>query len=156
MARRREREQVIERGCDVAVVGAGVVGMAAVRALIASGTDVRCFERGEPGNGQSAGQTRLFRHTHESSALVSLALSARAAWHSWEEELGRRHEQVQELASILSIPNPPVNLEPGQGRSLRMQEAWDALLSVTSLDFCKLGMAGSWMRRPPPSTMAAG
>jgi sarcosine oxidase len=64
--------------------------MAAVKALLPRGIDVRCFERGEPGGGQSAGTTRLFRHTHDSDPLVLLALSARNAWKKWEDELGRR------------------------------------------------------------------
>lgn len=78
------------RACDVAVVGAGVVGMATVKAFMADGLDVRCLERGEPGAGQSAGATRTFRHRHDSDALVSLAVAARKGWLEWEREFGRR------------------------------------------------------------------
>jgi cation diffusion facilitator CzcD-associated flavoprotein CzcO len=35
---------MIEGGCEVAVVGAGVVGMATAKALVAGGLDVNCFE----------------------------------------------------------------------------------------------------------------
>ena len=81
---------MIERSCEVAVVGAGVIGMATAKALMAAGRDVRCFERSEPGAGQSAGSTRIFRHAHDSDALVSLAVSARSSWRAWENELGNR------------------------------------------------------------------
>jgi sarcosine oxidase len=81
---------MIERGCEVAVVGAGVVGMATAKAFVAGGLDVKCFERAQPGGGQSAGATRLFRHRHESDELVSLAVLARKAWVRWEDEVARR------------------------------------------------------------------
>jgi len=64
--------------------------MATAKALIAGGRDVRCFERSEPGAGQSAGATRIFRHAHDSDALVSLAVSARSSWRAWEDELDKR------------------------------------------------------------------
>jgi sarcosine oxidase len=81
---------VNDRSWEVAVVGAGVIGMATVKALKASDCQVSCFERGEVGAGQSGGATRVFRHTHDAEALVSFAVSARNAWREWEDELGRR------------------------------------------------------------------
>lgn len=69
-------------------MGAGIVGLAAAHALARRGVDVLCVERGRPGAGQSAGETRIFRHLHEDDALVALACEARAAWRGWEDELG--------------------------------------------------------------------
>lgn len=52
---------VNDGAAEVAVVGAGIVGLAATAALEDAGTDVRCFEHAEPGSGQSAGRVRVFR-----------------------------------------------------------------------------------------------
>ena len=48
------------------------------------------FEQAEPGSGQSAGRTRVFRHGHDDERLVRLAVHARAEWERLEEELGAR------------------------------------------------------------------
>jgi sarcosine oxidase len=69
----------------VAVVGAGIVGLAAADSLARVGIDVRCFEAGEPGSGQSAGRTRVFRHVHDRADLVELAARARRGWDAWSE-----------------------------------------------------------------------
>jgi sarcosine oxidase len=69
----------------IAVVGGGVIGLAAADALAQKGLDVRCFEPAAPGSGQSAGFTRIFRHVHDSPELVELAREARRAWDGWSE-----------------------------------------------------------------------
>jgi sarcosine oxidase len=46
---------------DVAVVGAGIVGLSTAYALSRSGVRVALYERGVPGNGQSGGDSRIFR-----------------------------------------------------------------------------------------------
>lgn len=63
---------------EVAIVGAGVVGLAATAALADAGIDVLCFEHAEPGSGQSAGRVRVFRHVHDRADLVALVREARA------------------------------------------------------------------------------
>ena len=70
------------------MVGAGIVGLAAAAALVDAGVDVRCFEAAEPGTGQSAGHTRVFRHVHDRSDLVELAGRARRGWDEWGERAG--------------------------------------------------------------------
>src|SRR3954454_9859179 len=74
---------------DVAVVGAGIVGLAAADALARAGVDVRCFDAAEPGSGQSAGYTRVFRHVHDRADLVDLATRARRRWDDWGELAAR-------------------------------------------------------------------
>jgi sarcosine oxidase len=72
----------------VAVIGAGIVGLATARALGERGVAVRVYERGVPGAGQSGGEGRIFRHAHDDVRLVELAKESRAIWREWEEELG--------------------------------------------------------------------
>lgn len=72
----------------VAVVGAGIVGLAAAHAVRALGAEVSVYEAGSPGGGQSAGQSRIFRHAHEDPRLVALVVRSRALWARWEEEFG--------------------------------------------------------------------
>jgi sarcosine oxidase len=74
---------------EVCVVGAGVIGLAVAASLADRGIDVVCLERGEPGDGQSAGRTRQFRHLHRDPTLIELAVSARSAWVEWQERFGR-------------------------------------------------------------------
>jgi sarcosine oxidase len=73
---------------DVAVVGAGIVGLAAAEALAARGADVLCLDGGAPGHAQSAGAARSFRHLHADPALMALAVRSRAAWRALEERTG--------------------------------------------------------------------
>jgi sarcosine oxidase len=74
----------------VAVVGAGVVGLATVAALVDAGAEVRLYERGDPGRAQSVGRTRIFRVAHGDARLVDLALRARRLWQEWEQRFRRR------------------------------------------------------------------
>src|SRR5205823_3837804 len=62
----------------VAVVGAGIVGLAAASALRRAGVAVHCFEQATRGHAESAGLTRIFRHAHGDPAMVHLAMQARA------------------------------------------------------------------------------
>ena len=75
---------------QVAVVGAGIVGLATADALATRGVDVVCIEAAEPGSGQSAGLARSFRHVHEDERLVTLAAAAREGWRRWESRFRRR------------------------------------------------------------------
>ena len=72
----------------VAVVGAGIVGLCAARALRERGAAVRVYERGKPGAGQSAGESRIFRHGHDDERMVEMAKRSRAIWSEWEDDLG--------------------------------------------------------------------
>ena len=74
---------------DACVIGGGVIGLAVAVSLGERGLRVACFERGHPGQGQSAGRTRQFRHLHADPALIELAISAREGWRRWEERFER-------------------------------------------------------------------
>ncbi len=75
-------------GTDVAVVGAGIVGLATAHALTEMGASLTVYERGLPGNAQSGGEARIFRHAHDDRRLVEFALEARRLWRAWEEQFG--------------------------------------------------------------------
>jgi sarcosine oxidase len=78
----------VTRRVDVAVVGAGIVGLAAADALLRRGARVACLDPGWPGHGQSAGAARGFRHLHAEPALMRLAVESCAGWRAWEARGG--------------------------------------------------------------------
>jgi sarcosine oxidase len=73
---------------DVAVVGGGIVGLAAADALVRRGADVVVLERDAPGSGQSAGAARGFRHLHATAEQIADAIRARAGWDAWSARAG--------------------------------------------------------------------
>jgi sarcosine oxidase len=78
---------VTERS-DVAVIGAGIVGLSTAYSLLERGVAVTVYEQGVPGNGQSGGESRIFRHAHADPRLVAFACRSRAIWSEWEQALG--------------------------------------------------------------------
>lgn len=73
---------------DIAVIGAGCIGLATAEALAERGESVALYESGRPGQGQSAGQGRVFRHAADDPRVVSLAAESRELWRGLEERLG--------------------------------------------------------------------
>lgn len=73
---------------DVAVVGAGVVGLSTAYALMERGVRAHVYEVGAPGNGQSGGESRIFRHAHDDPRLIRDTCDSRAAYDAWSEQLG--------------------------------------------------------------------
>ncbi len=76
-------------GPDVAVVGAGVTGLATADALLQRGASVVVYERAVPGNAQSGGESRIFRHLHWDRRLAEFALEGRGLWREWEQRFDR-------------------------------------------------------------------
>jgi sarcosine oxidase len=78
--------------CDVVVVGAGLLGLAAARALTRRGADVIVLEQGQAGHeqGGSKGSCRIFRLGYPDPGYVALARRARQPWAELEDECGQR------------------------------------------------------------------
>ncbi|WP_162918744.1 N-methyl-L-tryptophan oxidase [Taklimakanibacter deserti] len=75
---------------DVAVIGGGVMGCAAARALAARRERVVLFERARIGHaqGSSHGRSRMIRLAYGHAAYIPLCRAAYAAWRQLEEESG--------------------------------------------------------------------
>lgn len=75
---------------DVAVIGAGVIGSAAARALAARGASAVLLEQFDPGHarGSSHGATRIFRLAYPDLDYVRMALAAQRAWAAAQADAG--------------------------------------------------------------------
>lgn len=77
---------------EFVVVGAGLLGLAAARALAARGHDVVVFEQAGVGNtgGGSHGSARIFRLGYSDPEYVAMARRAREAWRDLEATVGQQ------------------------------------------------------------------
>jgi len=87
---------------EVAVVGAGVNGLATAWALQRAGVDVVVYEQFELGHtrGSSHGRTRIFRLAYPETKWVRLAQDALAGWRELEAESG---ESLLHLNGLLEL-----------------------------------------------------
>jgi len=126
---------VAERA-DVAVIGAGVIGLAVARALARAGKDVVVLDRGAPGDEASAAAAGMLApqiEAHAESALLTLAVASR--------------EHYQVLAASLA--------EAGHDIGLRItgitQLAFDELRAVALRGLVdaqrRLGLEAEWLSR---------
>jgi sarcosine oxidase len=95
-------------GPEIAVIGAGVIGLATADALIQEGASVTVYERGVPGNAQSGGESRIFRHIHADVRLAEFARDGRALWRAWEQRFGR--ELLAGVGVVSLGPSAPEQL----------------------------------------------
>lgn len=72
----------------IAVVGAGVIGLATADALAWRGAEVVCLEADVPMAARSTGSSRIFRLAHADPALVAYAARSRTLWAEWSERAG--------------------------------------------------------------------
>ncbi|HEV7647612.1 MAG TPA: FAD-dependent oxidoreductase [Actinophytocola sp.] len=72
----------------IAVVGAGVIGLATADALGRRGAEVVCLEADVPMAARSTGSSRIFRLAHADPGLVAYAARARTLWAEWSDRAG--------------------------------------------------------------------
>src|SRR5882672_9510915 len=89
---------------DVAIIGAGVMGLATARALSRAGRDVVVYEQFEPGHvrGSSHGRSRIFRLAYAEPEWIRLAQEALAGWRELEAEAGERLLELNGLIEIVT------------------------------------------------------
>jgi sarcosine oxidase len=77
---------------EFVVVGAGLLGLAAGRALARRGRDVLVLEQAQPGHqgAGSHGSCRIFRLGYDDPGYVAMARAARQLWRELEDESGER------------------------------------------------------------------
>ena len=123
---------------DIGVVGAGITGLATAYALASRGASVVVYERGVPGNGQSGGESRIFRHAHEDPRLVAYAREARSLWREWEQRFEREllsrdgviaigptaHQRLELLQDAGGIDARPLD-PPELAERLPLLAPWD-------------------------------
>jgi sarcosine oxidase len=87
---------------DIAIVGAGVNGLATAWALRRAGQDVVVYEQFQLGHvrGSSHGRSRIFRLAYPEVGWVRLAQDALEGWRELERESG---EQLLELNGFLEL-----------------------------------------------------
>ena len=92
----------MERRIEVAVVGGGIMGLAATRALARAGRQVTCFEQFRIGHtrGSSHGTSRIFRLAYEDPEYAQSAGEALPLWRDLERESG---EQLLHTTGSLDV-----------------------------------------------------
>jgi monomeric sarcosine oxidase len=106
---------------DVVIVGAGLAGSAAARALAGRGRSVVLVEAFQPGHrrGSSHGSARIFRRAYLDPLFVGLTGQAQALWRELADEAGeelitvtgavdygpaRMQEKMYEVLTALGVP----------------------------------------------------
>src|SRR5262245_53820873 len=87
---------------EIAIIGAGVMGLATARGLQRAGRDVVVYEQYEARHtrGSSHGRSRIVRLAYAEPHWVRLAQEAMAGWRELEEQTG---EQLLELNGLVEI-----------------------------------------------------
>jgi sarcosine oxidase len=94
---------------EVVVIGAGVMGSAAARALARRGRDVILLERFRIGHsrGSSHGRSRIFRFSYDHAAYVRMAMESLPLWRELERETG---EEIVRLTGGLDVGSIDPNI----------------------------------------------
>jgi sarcosine oxidase len=118
---------------DVAIIGLGVMGSAALAALARRGRRVVGIDRFAPGHdrGSSHGATRVIRLGYfEHPSYVPLV---RAAYPLWRELEARSDQSLLSITGILEIGVPECDLVAGMLRSSRLHALPHDILDAASL-----------------------
>jgi len=113
----------IPRRAEFVVIGAGLLGLSAARALRRRGHDVLVLERETVGHarGGSKGASRIFRLGYADPRYVRMAMDARPLWHELEAEAACR------------LMQPTGQLTFGEGMSALQRAMKDAGAPVRAM-----------------------
>src|SRR4051812_22281001 len=139
----------------IAIIGAGVMGLATGWALKRRGHQPAVYEQFEVGNphGSSHGRSRIFRLAYAEDRYVRLAQESLRLWRELEAETG---ETVLELHGLVEVVR---TLEESTAHTLETNGvAWERLdreeaerrVSVKGAPGCFLGTPHAARVAPPP------
>jgi len=113
---------------DVVVVGGGVMGLAAARALARAGREPVVLEQFRVGHtrGSSHGATRIFRLAYDEPGWVRLAQEALPLWRELEAESGEKLLDVTGLIDLVADPAPLVQTLDATGTAYELLTAEEA------------------------------
>ncbi|MFG1190169.1 NAD(P)/FAD-dependent oxidoreductase [Xanthobacter flavus] len=104
---------------EIAIVGAGIVGLSVAHVLTRLGISVRCFDAGAAGGAQSAGGSRIMRAAYNDPRMLWLARKASTGWARWEEEAGR--PLIERTGSFLIVSEAEAELKRLAGLDLKVR-----------------------------------
>jgi sarcosine oxidase len=137
---------------DVAIVGAGLLGLAAARAAARRDRDFVVLEQAEIGHqgAGSKGSCRIFRLGYPQADYVTAARQARELWHELEQETGRP----------ILLPTPHITFGPQLAavhEAMRQAGAPCRLLSgeETAARFPDIHVGGPALMEPESCVIAA-
>ena len=114
---------------NVAVVGAGVMGLATARVLAQRGHAVTVYEQFELKHkrGSSHGTSRIFRLSYDEDHWIRLAQRAYELWRELERESGRTLLELDGLVDVRPVPKRRVEALRGAGVPVEELAPADAL-----------------------------
>jgi glycine/D-amino acid oxidase-like deaminating enzyme len=95
---------------EIAIVGAGIVGLATAHALCRDGqTGVALFDRAFPGSGDSGRSFSMVRRHYSNAVTARLAMAGTRTIIDWEDEVGVADAGYVRCGYLLTVPE---RLEP--------------------------------------------
>ena len=90
---------------DVAIVGAGITGLATAHALCRDGAgSVALFDRGVPGGGDSGRSFSMVRRHYSNAVTARLAMAGSRTITNWDDEVGVADAGFVRCGYLLTVP----------------------------------------------------
>ena len=90
---------------EIAIVGAGIMGLATAHALCRDGqAGVALFDRGSPGSGDSGRSFSMVRRHYSNAVTARLAMAGARTIRDWEDEVGVADAGYVRCGYLLTVP----------------------------------------------------